>query len=402
MQRAALLLSGLCAVLPAAYAQSGNAFNPAISLTLNGQYASYGYDPQGFALPGFQLGGEAHPKPEGLSADHTELTLSGNIDHRFFGQVSAALATHDDQTELELEEAFVETRGLPAGLGVTLGRFRSGVGYINQQHGHAWDFVDAPLPLLAFLGGGYYDDGVRLSWLAPTATMLELSVEALRGGRFPGSDHGGSAPGVYTASLKLGGDLGTSHSWQAGVSGLWASPERRGGHAHSHDEHDHDHGFGPAYFGGDSRLVILDLVWKWAPDGNAGSRGLVLQTEYFQRSEDGDIALQHGDHAHHGRYRGSQRGWYGQAVYRFAPRWRAGLRYDRLWSDNRGDAELLEEAGLKDGGSLWRASAMIDFATSEFARLRLQYTRDETQAKADDQWLLQYVMSLGAHGAHRF
>jgi len=404
MRRAFLVVSGLAAglSLPVAHGQqsAGNAFNPAISLVLSGQYASYGYDPAEFALPGFQLGGEAHPKPEGLSADHTELVLSANIDHRFYGQVSAALATHDDETKVELEEAFVETLGLPAGLGVKFGRFRSGLGYINQQHGHAWDFVDAPLPVQAFLGGGYYDDGLRLSWLAPTDTMLEISVEALRGRRFPAADEGGGAPGAYTASIKVGGDVGASHSWQAGISGLWASPRQRGGgHAHGHDDHDHDHA---AHFSGDSDLLVLDLVWKWAPGGNAAGRGLVLQSEYFQRREDGAVEVAHGDHSHHADYRGTQRGWYGQAVYRFSPRWRAGLRYDRLWSDNRGDPELLAEAGLADGGSLWRASAMLDFATSEFARLRLQYTRDETQPKADDQWLLQYVMALGAHGAHGF
>jgi hypothetical protein len=95
------------------------------------------------------------------------------------------------------------------------------------------------------------------------------------------------------------------------------------------------------------------------------------------------------------------------------PRWRAGLRYDRVWSDNtlsvavnesgEDDADLLDESGLLDEGHTpYRWSAMIDYSHSEFSRLRLQFTRDEALPEADNQVFLQYVMSLGAHGAHRF
>jgi hypothetical protein len=46
---------------------------------------------------------------------------------------------------------------------------------------------------------------------------------------------------------------------------------------------------------------------------------------------------------------------------------------------------------------------MVDFSASEFSRLRLQYARDEArQGFTDNQWILQYQMSLGAHGAHSF
>jgi len=45
---------------------------------------------------------------------------------------------------------------------------------------------------------------------------------------------------------------------------------------------------------------------------------------------------------------------------------------------------------------------MIDYSHSEYSRLRLQFTRDYTLPEADNQVFLQYVMSLGAHGAHKF
>lgn len=42
-------------------------------------------------------------------------------------------------------------------------------------------------------------------------------------------------------------------------------------------------------FSGDSRTVGLDLVWKYAPNGNIKDRYLKMQTEYFRRKERGDL-----------------------------------------------------------------------------------------------------------------
>ena len=45
---------------------------------------------------------------------------------------------------------------------------------------------------------------------------------------------------------------------------------------------------------------------------------------------------------------------------------------------------------------------MLDFSPSEFSRLRLQYTDDQVLPESNDVWYLQYIMSIGAHGAHMF
>jgi hypothetical protein len=46
---------------------------------------------------------------------------------------------------------------------------------------------------------------------------------------------------------------------------------------------------------------------------------------------------------------------------------------------------------------------MIDWSPSEFSRIRLQFARDYSRADAtDNQVFLQYIASLGAHGAHKF
>jgi hypothetical protein len=46
---------------------------------------------------------------------------------------------------------------------------------------------------------------------------------------------------------------------------------------------------------------------------------------------------------------------------------------------------------------------MVDFSPSEFSRLRVQFSQDEARFdEKDKQIFVQYIMSLGAHGAHKF
>ena len=54
-------------------------------------------------------------------------------------------------------------------------------------------------------------------------------------------------------------------------------------------------------------------------------------------------------------------------------------------------------------GSTTARRASLDYLPSEFSRIRLQYNRDVSQpARVDNQVLLQYTLSLGAHGAHQY
>jgi hypothetical protein len=50
-----------------------------------------------------------------------------------------------------------------------------------------------------------------------------------------------------------------------------------------------------------------------------------------------------------------------------------------------------------------RTTVMLDWSGTEFSRIRLQIARDKSRADVtDNQVLLQYIFSLGAHGAHTF
>jgi hypothetical protein len=50
-----------------------------------------------------------------------------------------------------------------------------------------------------------------------------------------------------------------------------------------------------------------------------------------------------------------------------------------------------------------RLTWMADYNASEFSRIRLQLAHDNSrQGLADNQLFVQYIMSLGAHGAHQY
>ncbi|MBI1904881.1 MAG: TonB-dependent receptor [Rhodocyclales bacterium] len=391
---------------PAPAADGRRGFNPEISLTLQGQYRRM-KDIDERHLSGFagashgDEDGHDHGAGErGFSLDHTELVLAANIDSHYRGLVNFGIA----DGEVEVEEAWFQSTGLGHGLTLRGGRFLSSIGYLNAQHAHAWDFADAPLMYTALFGehASYGNDGLQFKWVLPTELFAEMGAEVGRGANFPGTDRDVNGIGSSAVFAHLGGDVGTSHSWRTGLSYLNARSAGRESHFDDVGGEEVE-----GAFTGRSRMWIADAVWKWAPDGNGGARALTLQAEFFQRREDGDLTCQ-GEAgsacavALDSDYRTRQRGWYAQAVYKFHPQWRVGLRHDRL-DPGRRDYGANNTNIARDDHAPRRSSVMVDWSPSEFSRLRLQLARDQSMAgETDNQLWLQYVMSLGAHGAHRF
>lgn len=412
-----------------------NSFNPAIGVVLNSMYSEYSEDSSG--LPGFQLGHHSERPDEGLALGHSEVTMSGNIDDKFRGALTLGLGAHGSETEVDLEEAYIQTlagSGMPDGVRLKAGRALWTFGYLNEQHAHGDDFADRPLPYRAFLDGAYNDDGAELSIVLPGDLYKEIGAGVFRGGDMP---FGGSETGreAWSAYARLGGDLGRNSALRVGAYMLnGEAVNRTGGDAHAHEEeHGHEEGeeegeegeeheehdahaeyFSNGSFAGDTRLFGIDFRYTYAPTGNARDRELILQGEYFRRSESGGYTVEEQhcedhieqedgselEHEHEvcetesetRAFNGDASGWYAQAVYKFMPRWRAGIRYSRLSPPD--DAEL--------DRNLSTISTMLDWTNSEFGRVRFQYNRESFGETRDDQFILQYVMSLGAHSAHSF
>lgn len=374
----AIELAEQTAIDQSAGSSAPNAFNPAIGAILVGGYADI--DSSWDQIPGFQPAGEIGSGESGFSSGEAEINLNASVDARYFGNLTLGIGEVDGSVDVGLEEAWFQTTSLPMGLSVLGGRFFSEAGYLNSFHFHSDDFTDRPLPYQAFFGGRYTVDGVQARWVAPASLLVEIGAELNWGGGHPATANGDSSPGAWTLFSNIGGDVGDSHSWQFGLAWIGADAMQRTADGASEA------------FTGDSDLAAVDFVWKWAPGGNPVRQNFKLQGEYFRRSETGLFAGL--------PYDGDQTGWYLQGVWQFAPTWRTGLRHDVVDADN---GPLLAGTGLEDPGrSSSRDSLMLDWSPSEFSRLRMQYTNDKVLPQSDHQWHLQYIMSIGAHGAHQF
>ena len=375
---------------------SKNSFNPAISMVLNGGFNQYQNNPADYALDGFALQGEGELGKEGFSLGESELTLSANIDQALYGQATLAVHEHEGETEVEIEEAFIESLGLGNGLTARAGRFFAPIGYLNQRHAHAWNFADAPLIYRGLFGNQLSTDGLKLAYVLPTDQLFEVGATVGAGDSYPGGgDHSGI--GDWLIYAKTGGDIGIESSWEASMSHWQSNPEDReysGGHSHGAEL------ASSALFNGDTDISNISLVYKWAKNGNFRQQNFSLIGEYFLLNEDG--AITHGDEF--ANYDGKQYGGYVEGIYQFNPQWRSGLRYDWVGSDHKAsDNELLADAGL-DGNysNPQRSSVIVEYLPSEFSRIRAQVNYDQSYSDDDLQLLLQYTVSLGAHGAHSY
>jgi hypothetical protein len=364
------------------------------------------------APPGFGWGGHDHDHghdhghgiEDGFNLRSVELTLSSTVDPYFDAQATV----HFTSDDVEVEEAYVTTRMLPAGLQIKAGKFLSDVGYLNKQHTHDWLFADQPWLHEYFFGAeGLNEVGVQLSWLPPTETYLRLGVEVLQGesegiASYIGEDGFAETDGprLFTGFAKWAPDLGQNHAVQFGTFGGFSRAFQQ------EDHHDGEH----LSWDGDAWFAGLDFVYKYDAGGAYGRGNFVLQGEYIYRQLDLDFAEDDHGHAGHDHQEWKQDGAYLQAVYGFAPRWNAGLRLDVLGLFNN---EGYDHDDREDFGTSYRYTGQIAFAPSEFSQIRLQASyMDQEHGHGHghghddhhDAWMfvLQFSTSLGVHGAHAF
>lgn len=338
-------------------------------------------------------------RDKGLGLGHSDITADLNIAPWLNARLSGVAHSDHNKIDTRIEEAFLEAPGLPGGLQVRAGRFLSQLGYLNESHPHADDFVMRPLLHRAFLGSHYFDNGARLNWVAPTSVYWRLGAEFLQGKRLPIGYDSGSA-GAYTVGTRFGGDLGNSASWQLGWSTLrhraGAAGAAGSGHAHHAGEAPaaeaaHGDSHAAVFFG--RTVDVIDAVWKWAPGGNARSQQLRLSMEHAQVRGFGEAMSPGLRHA----------AWYLSAVYRFRPQWEAGIRFDRL------QAKALHEEGFEPA-RMDERSVSLTWKPDHMSALRLQWTgqvdrggfAEASEIKPGRAVHLQFVRSFGAHGAHSY
>ena len=351
------------------------AFTPEISLVLDGKYSAQSQNPEALRRGFIPSGGESVPR--GFSLGESEFAFAGTVDNLFRAEARLVLGQDGTDFSVALEEAFFETINLPVGLKLKGGKFFSNVGYLNNKHPHEWDFVDLPLAYKAFFGGQLNNTGGQLSWVAPLDNMyLRFGAEIGQGMHYPNSNNfNENKPRLGTLFAKLGGDVGTTASWQGGLSYVGASTGGRPSISSLNDTDTFD-------FSGNTNILIADFVYKWIPKAGQSFK---LQGEAFWNT---------------------QSGFYVQGIYQFMPNWRVGYRFDQLYG---GNSNYGFGSGTFAGSALesWnptRNTVMLDWANSENSMFRLQLATDTSYGpgKTNNQVFLQYIMSLGTHGAHKF
>jgi hypothetical protein len=345
--------------------------------------------------------GDHDPQQRGFNARNIELALDGAVDPYFEGFANIVFKLdNDNETAVEVEEAFMQTTSLPFNLQLKGGQFFAAFGRLNPVHPHAWDFADAPLVSGRILGpDGLRGVGAQISWTLPLPwySQLIFAGQNGRGGtgfsfRNPGDD--GIFFGRMTTDREARGlrdfvwiprwensvDLSPTQVVLAGVSGALGSNET----------------------GANSRTQIYgaDLFYKWKSSHAEGGFPFVKwQTEaMYRRFEAGrgvDQSFPVAETFH-------DWGMYSQVLWGFKKGWVAGIRGDYL---HMTDSQFTDDDERQTRS---RISANLTWYPTEFSKLRLQYNHDFLEEnfflseREVDSVFLQFEFILGAHGAHKF
>ncbi len=347
--------------------------------------------------------GDHDPQKNGFSLRNAELALDGAVDPYFKGFANIVLKLdNDNETSIELEEAYLQSVALPWNLQVKAGQFFANFGRQNPQHPHSWAFVDQPI----ILGRAFGPDGLRsvagqLSWLVPTPFYTEAFLGVLDGqGSTSFSFRNAGEPDTLGVN-RFYGRATTSRSLDSVGDAVFVP--RLASSFELTDEQTLVLGasaaFGPNDTGADARTEIygVDAYWKWKPaNADAGFPFVSWQTEVLYRrfGAGGDPTVTPALRAENLM----DWGGYSQVLWGFKPRWVTGVRGEYASGNS-----AASDGGDPFRGERYRISPVLTFFPSEFSKIRLQYNYDHGAqfGNAHSVWL-QLEFMLGAHGAHKF
>src|SRR5438045_6797852 len=344
--------------------------------------------------------GDHDPQQRGFNARNTELAFDGAVDPYFEGFANIVFKLdNDNETEVEVEEAFMQTTSLPFNLQLKGGQFFAAFGRLNPTHPHTWDFVDTPLVNGLFLRpDGLRSVGAQTSWTLPLPWYSQLIFALHRGRgstgfsfRNPGGDGmffdrittdreaRGLQDFVWIPRFENSFNLSDTQTVLAGVSGAFGSNET----------------------GANSRTQIYgaDLLYKWkSSHAEDGFPFVKWQTEFmyrrFQAGHGADDSFPVAETFH-------DWGLYSQVLWGFKKGWVAGVRGDYVHMQDSTFTDDLDRQPRR------RLSANLTWYPTEFSKIRLQYNQDFLEEDfLLSSWevesvFLQWEFILGAPGAHK-
>ncbi len=338
-----------------------------------------------------------------LAFEELEIAIQGYLNP--FAVGNAIVTSSGDNFEIEEASATI-VRGLPWNLNIKVGKYLVDFGKLNQEHPHAWSFVDRPLVYRMLIGAdGLNDVGFDLSTLLPVGFYSKLSLNVLSGKslEFDGLDRGTQRPiavGRLNAFLPVG-EFGNVDVGVSGLRGIYlgSNSPLSGGHSLN------------------ATMVNIDFKYKYRPSDYTA---VVVQGEWLWNRRDILNSAGTGSVSNHGGY--------GYVDWRFLKRYNAGGMIDYAPGVFDYEAGDTYDTGPSVGNntplgrfdnknSTLALTGFAGFALVEETTLIRLYGRymkfnihdssllanpNETSKKSQFLVGLQVIFSMGPHKPHQF
>ena len=292
------------------------------------------------------------PSRTGFNMQEIEIAFQSVIDP--YVRADVFLAFHEDG--VHVEEAYITTLSLPRGFQLKGGKYLLPFGRQNQKHLEQWAFVNDNLVNQRLLSPDQFNElGIEASYLFPTPFFLQLQADFTQGSTPGDFDGERKQDFAYTGRLSGSTDLTQNLTLLAGTSAAF--------------------GFNDTGPGNLTSLYGGDLLLKWKP---SVYKGVEWQTEYIWRRREVPGGTQ------------SEGGLYTHLLGNWSKRWGAGLRFDYM--------------GIpRDTDRAYRLSPMVVFRPTEYFQVKAQYDYlNQAGHNPLHAAYLQWIFSMGPHGAHEF
>ena len=283
---------------------------------------------------------------------------------------------------VSLEEGYITFTSLPGAFQLRAGKMRAAFGIVNTLHNHVLPWTDRPLVNQDLLAGedGIDDAGLSLSRIipAPAQIFLEGTAQVFRG----------DTSGLFQATQRS--DLSTvehlrayrdvSESTNISIGGSFAR-----GHS--------------PFVDANNQVYGIDATVRWKPLRRSIYRSFVGRSELMWARMANAASTT------------TPFGYYVSGDYQFGRRWFLGGRFDRsqrgLCQPTSPPTQSTATCSAPGIGPLIQdtgGSILLTYWPSEFSQVRgqLRRTRYGDSSLTANEFLFQFIFSMGAHGAHPF
>jgi hypothetical protein len=327
-----------------------------------------------------------------LEMHESELGLQAIIDPYVRGDVFITFG----EEGVALEEGYFTFTSLPGALQLKVGKMRAAFGRVNTMHNHVLPWTDRPLVTQNLVGGedGIDDAGLSLSRIipAPGQIFLEGTAQLFRG----------DSENVFRANRRS--DVSTVERLRA-YRDISESTNIEVGGSYARGQ--------SAFGGGTNQLTGIDATLRWKPLRRSIYHSFVARSEFIWARTSFAGLLNPLSGATGSPFIARPFGYYASADYQLGRRWFLGGRFDRsergqCYPTNPATSPGCSVALPAGGGStvLTRdtgGSVLMTYWPSEFSQIRGQVRRTHYgEGPTANEFLFQFILSMGAHGAHPF